>query len=454
MSQSTKEEFKDDSIQNKILYKGYGAGYYVRIICKGVPGRFIQYHEGKFPVIMGGVLNNEKDLTILEVRLKKHRWYNTVLKTNNPIIYSIGWRRFESLPLYFMNSNRPNEKSRMIKYTPLHLHCLASFYGPTAPPGSGVMCVQSVDQREGYYHQNFRVAATGVVLQQKKTSDIYKKLKLIGHPFDIYKKTAFIKDMFNSELEVSKFIGAKIKTVSGIRGQIKKSNRSPPGSFRATFEDKIKKSDIVFLRSWYPVAPRRYYNPITSLLLRDKSTWKGMKTVGHLRIERGLKIPVNRDSKYTQVKRMPIDEMQFAPVKISNSLASSLPFSSQPKAPRPPKSSSMALLSSFFTEKKDEDEDEDKKQPRRGNKKRKNSSIYEHPLLDRTIIREPKERKVAELFTQLNAIKKEKLKKKSLKSKEKNRLKNKKKTQENAKRKEIMKKRKKEFFQKNAKHFK
>ena len=83
-----------------------------------------------------------------------------------------------------------------------------------------------------------------------------KKLKLIGNPFRIFKKTAYIENMFNSELEVAKFIGVGVQTVSGIRGIIKKISKvGKPGSFRATFEDKILQSDIVFCKTWYPVEP-------------------------------------------------------------------------------------------------------------------------------------------------------------------------------------------------------
>ena len=98
----------------------------------------------------------------------------------------------------------------------------------------------------------FRLSATGVVLENNHTFQIMKKLKLIGEPFKIFKNTAFIKSMFNSSLEVAKFENAVIRTVSGIRGSIKKAvKEGPDGSFRATFEDKILLSDIVFCRTWY-----------------------------------------------------------------------------------------------------------------------------------------------------------------------------------------------------------
>ena len=61
-----------------------------------------------------------------------------------------------------------------------------------------------------------------MVLDVNQSTEVVKKLKLTGTPYKIFKNTAFIRDMFTSALEVARFEGAAIRTVSGIRGQVKK----------------------------------------------------------------------------------------------------------------------------------------------------------------------------------------------------------------------------------------
>ena len=167
-----------------------------------------------------------------------------------------------------------------------------------------------------------------MVLEMNKTSQIVKKLKLTGTPYKIFKNTAFIRGMFNSALECAKFEGAALRTVSGVRGQLKKALRSPDGRFRATFEDRILMSDIVFLRTWYPVSVPAYCNQVSSLLERDKTAWTGMRTVGQIRHETGSKPPVRKDSLYRLIDRQ---HRRFNPVRVPTALQRQLPFQSKPK---------------------------------------------------------------------------------------------------------------------------
>ncbi|XP_053684524.1 ribosome biogenesis protein BMS1 homolog [Sabethes cyaneus] len=323
-----KKEFSGLDDDARLNIEGYRAGLYVRMNFKDVPCEFVEHFDPAFPILIGGLNMAEENVGYVSCKVKKHRWYKKILKTGDPLIISLGWRRFQTIPIFAKVED--DLKHRYLKYTPNHVTCSMTFWGPVTPQNTGLLAIQNTayDQQE-IKKLGFRVAATGAVSETDKSVQIMKKLKLIGTPYKIYQKTAFIQGMFNSTLEVAKFEGAKIKTVSGIRGQIKKAV-PPEGSFRATFEDRIVVSDIVFCRTWFKVHVPTFYASVTNLLLppEQKSKWIGMKTLGQLKREKSIKFEARQDSSYKPIER---EDLQFRPLIIPKNLQKALPYKDKPK---------------------------------------------------------------------------------------------------------------------------
>ena len=322
-------EFGEEGERSRLRHEGFRQGLYCRIRIDGIPAAFLKNFNPEQPLVIGGLTPQETNLGFVRCRFKKHRWHRRILKCNDPLVFSIGWRRFQSIPTF--STEDPNGRHRYLKYTPEHMHCFATFYGPQAPPNTGILAIQRMTGNIS----GFRIAATGVVLELNASFPVVKKLKLVGTPTKIYKNTAFVTGMFNSDLEVSRFEGASIRTVSGIRGQVKKALREgQPGSFRATFEDKILLSDIVFCRTWMPVELKEYYNPLTNhLSLGGTEGWHAMRNKALLQIETKTPIEVNPDSIYKPIER---PERKFQTLRVPKKLEEALPFASKPKV-RPAK---------------------------------------------------------------------------------------------------------------------
>ncbi|KAL5781216.1 hypothetical protein ACOSP7_006245 [Xanthoceras sorbifolium] len=369
----------------RLEIEGFRTGTYLRLEIHDVPFEMVEYFDPSHPILIGGIGLGEENVGYMQARLKRHRWHRKVLKTRDPIIVSIGWRRFQTMPVYAIEDQ--NGRHRMLKYTPEHMHCLAMFWGPLAPPKTGVVAVQNLSNSQAA----FRITATAVILEFNHEAKIKKKIKLVGYPCKIFKKTALIKDMFTSDLEVAQCEGKEIRTVSGIRGQIKKAAKEEIGNqpkrkggqpregiARCTFEDRILMSDIVFMRGWADVEVPCFYNPLTTALQPRDKVWQGMKTVSELRREHNMSIPVNKDSLYKPIERKP---RKFNPLVIPKTLQAALPFASKPK----------------------------------------DIPSRKRPLLEnrRAVVMEPHERKVHALVQHLQLIRNEKMKKRKLKEEQK-----------------------------------
>ena len=120
-------EFEKMDDATRIEYEGFKCGLYVRCEIKNVPSEFVNSFDARYLAILGSLVTNESNIGCVQVRMKKHRWYNKILKAKNPLIVSLGWRRFQTIPIYYIQDH--NMRNRYLKYTPQHMYCHSAFWG-------------------------------------------------------------------------------------------------------------------------------------------------------------------------------------------------------------------------------------------------------------------------------------------------------------------------------------
>lgn len=78
----------------------YKKGLYVKIVVEKIKyGAFLKM-KSDTPLILTRINLGEDNKSFIKVRFKRHRWYTNLLKSNDPIIVSSGWRRYQSLIVF------------------------------------------------------------------------------------------------------------------------------------------------------------------------------------------------------------------------------------------------------------------------------------------------------------------------------------------------------------------
>ncbi|MCL7033729.1 hypothetical protein MKW94_018590 [Papaver nudicaule] len=190
-----------DPCPSKAAQSDCKTGDYVRLDVHDVPPEMVENFDPRYPILVGGILEEEENSGYMQVKLRCHSWRFDLLMTGAPITVSAGWRRYQTTAVYAKESE--NGRHQLLNYTPEAKDCLAVFWGPLAPPGNKIVVVQ--DELEDKH--SFRIMAKGVVLDFNRDAQILLKVEKLAIVVQPGGKTAHVR--FAPELKTEKLIGER-----------------------------------------------------------------------------------------------------------------------------------------------------------------------------------------------------------------------------------------------------
>ena len=134
----SRQEFEGINESLRLQLEGARVGSYIRIETKWVPCEFIENLES------ASCQEKVRCTFHVTVCIKRHHWYKCILKSSDPLILSLSWQQFQTLPVYFKWEDSLCQ--HYLKHTPEHLHCDTTLYGPLTTPGTGFIGMQTMPE--------------------------------------------------------------------------------------------------------------------------------------------------------------------------------------------------------------------------------------------------------------------------------------------------------------------
>ncbi|KAJ3026238.1 UNVERIFIED_CONTAM: hypothetical protein HDU68_005969 [Siphonaria sp. JEL0065] len=234
--------------------EGVDVGRRVIVWIEAVPKKVVELLSPKKPFVIFSLLPHENKITLSTIsvhRVDEPGNDAPIIKSKEPLIMFIGFRRYEIRPIYSADSRSgSNNVHRFERYFHHGRNVIANFYGPIGFESEPVLLFKA-NENGGVP----TLIASGNLVPPTPNRIIAKRIMLTGHPFKIHKRSAVIRYMFFNPQDIEYFKPVQLTTKMGRIGHIKES-LGTHGYMKCMFDEQLTASDTVCLSLYKRVFPK------------------------------------------------------------------------------------------------------------------------------------------------------------------------------------------------------
>lgn len=244
-------------------------GQKVRVFLSNVPSKVIPLfldHPEQRPLILSSLLLHENKVSVCHFLLRKDVEMKTPIKTGDPFVFHVGFRRFKTRPVFndtsrfdkhlvqkFMFDKEFTTATCYAKITVTPSPCLV--FNPENPDNIPPFELEKQDEKtEGETSEltmtkrvNPNLVACGKLSSVDANRLLIKRIILTGYPMRVHKRKAVVRYMFWNPPDIRWFMPCELTTKYGLHGKIEES-LGTKGYMKCFFSDHIKQNDTVCLK--------------------------------------------------------------------------------------------------------------------------------------------------------------------------------------------------------------
>ncbi|XP_071499069.1 pre-rRNA-processing protein TSR1 homolog [Diadema antillarum] len=229
-------------------------GNYVTIHVSDVPRSVFDDYDPLHSLVVFGLLAHEQKMSVLHFTIRRHPDFTDPIKSKEPLIFQVGYRRFRAGPIFSQHTS--GGKHKYERFLPKDSAVtVASVFAPIMFPPSTVLVFKELP--DGTHN----LVATGTLLGVNPDRIVVKRVVLSGHPFKIINRQAVVRYMFFNREDIMWFKPIELRTKWGRRGHIREP-LGTHGHMKCIFDGKMKSQDTVLMNLYKRMYPKWTYDPV------------------------------------------------------------------------------------------------------------------------------------------------------------------------------------------------